>query len=312
MNNLKSVIVKIIFISNYLFAKFIGLMPFILNYKHKSISVNIWSTVYPIIIGIFITFATPICFIVMITITSVIFEKAIFSIVISLQQSAGCIITIIIYFLQIKNRKQLVKMINDGFLINESIIELYPNEKFLNRKFLINYFLRLILFIIQTISNFDMIFVLHKLVNDISFKHYISYIGVAYTSIIFTTISTFYYIGMLSSMNFYRILNKKLNTIMDRIQQLETDENDNDIDDDYDENNTIINKNLSKNSKMSIHCELSDSIDRIALLYDRICCFTNSINTLFSIQVLLMIANSFVVIVVQVRRMELLNSLINC
>lgn len=173
---------------------------------------------------------------------------------------------------QVFNRNRFIGLINEGYQLNGYLKVIKNEEPIVNLQSidkkcanLLN--VKLVFVVIQLIIMIDIIF------TDYSNGRRLVMIllMVLNTEGLNILTTSTYFCAMLVTLRFYYLLNRRLKSSMERIGHVE--END--------------------KNKIKIFYEISDDIDRIDRLYDKISLFACKINNFYSFQLLLAIITSF-------------------
>lgn len=179
-----------------------------------------------------------------------------------------------IFCIQLGNRKELIKFLNDGFDLTSDLKKISPQDVIFSTKFrkhlrskVISKCFQVIWLSVNTLS---------FCVRENNIYHWL--FGLATSSVYWYSmvISSLYYCGsILISARFYEILNSKIINLAASINE-----------DEY--------KLKPSEIQMQYICDVSDEIDCIAVLYNRITLFVELINKYLSVQVVLIKICSFV------------------
>lgn len=182
-----------------------------------------------------------------------------------------CTRNITIFFIQFSNRKKLVKFINEGFDLASELKTLCPRKcgsSVKLRRHLICKCFQIILSIIALLS-----FLLHDCKKLSQWLCAVTSIFVYLYPFIITS---FYYCGsVMISARFYEILNSKILSLLKNADK----------------------KSISiQCSREQVFCNISNDIDYVSVLYNRIANFVESINKYLSLQVVVTKLASFVMV----------------
>lgn len=185
-------------------------------------------------------------------------------------QVTGVIIrTFTLTLMQILNREMIIKLINEICDMKKSFNGL-KFERFLDKKQQHLLQLKLLSVLFQIIVIIGDCFSL----TGTSLKLYgnvMQYVNVYSLSIL---LNTNYFCVMIFILQFYIELNKKIRKAMDDIGQVAC--------------------GTKNKMKMQEFCEISDTVDQISIVYDRVTNVCNKVNRLFGPQLLFIITSSFV------------------
>lgn len=264
----------------YILLKINGLLSFnFYNYPpHTSPSFlwNLYSIVYTVFICI--AFANSISEYVLVPLNeqleAVTYTKASIYIVFTMIVVVSVEKSNFFYVYQYRNRKKLVKLINDGFELRQRICALCPDDTLLvngSTKSIIMFKAKLFGGVIQ---------LLICIFGNLAVKQQQYKLEWIYSHLVGTFISTSFFCSVFVLWQFYLILNRKLRRCMDDVKIEAT-------------------STLSSQMRMQRYCTLSDDIDRLANLYDRCLKFTAQVNGYFSAPLFLTISYAFAVILTQ-------------
>lgn len=201
-----------------------------------------------------------------------------------------CVRNITIFFIQFKNRKKLVQFINEGFELKLELRTLCPREYIFSLEFCKNLRVKIISKTFHMILSITtvLLFCLHDK-QDIS--HWLTAIASILVYVYPLIITSIYYCGsVMISTRFYEILNSKISSLLT-----------------YTHKNT----NLNQCSRKQVFCDISDNIDYVSVLYNRITYFVESINNYLSLQVVIAQFASFVLAISSVNFCNLNSLVIN-
>lgn len=173
---------------------------------------------------------------------------------------------------QYRNRKKLVKLINDGFELRQRICALCTDDSLVTGSTKSKIMFKVKLF--GTVFQLLIFFGCNLFVK----QHY--KIEWMYSHLIGTIMSSSFFCSVFVIWQFYVILNRKLRLCMHNMKIEAT-------------------STLSSQMRMQRYCVLSDDIDRLANLYDRCLVFTGQVNGYFSAPLFLTVAYAFGVILSQ-------------
>lgn len=294
----------------YLIAKLNGITPFEFNKAKFKVNSSISLTIYCCIFLIIFTILS-LCACILISNNDVKNTEFVIRLINYSEISFTFIKTIILYIIQIKNRKDIINVINFGIQLEKLLkfikisatlspsppsphqFKIEKAENFYDNKFYYYIKLKGLLICFQVLSIISLIFALHITYESIynTMIYVISWLFLFYSYFPCMIIGTFYYIGMLIAIQYFRILNDRLKIIMIKINEI-----DNNCETIYSDNNS----QLKLNDKMQRTCNFSDDIDQISILYSKICDFVQSINKVFSTHIFVTLIVSFVIIIGEV------------
>lgn len=190
-----------------------------------------------------------------------------------------------LYIIQLINRMKFAHLINDGYRLYTAWTNLYPNDTFFDQ----NYFLYLV---VKFFANICQLFIVCcSFFGYFNAKHYPSMIVhiftfflIQYSNYILTIITFMYFWHMLIVAQFYRNFNRKIELLLKQLNGM-----------------VKLNNDANKyQMKMQIFCNMSDEIDRIIILYEWTTNYTKMIVNCYSIQLILLLLDSFVSVLSQV------------
>lgn len=252
-----------------------GLSPFKYNKSTSRIFESNAFTLFNLIAGCFFCFLT--IAIQSYTILTWVPErpKVVLLIVSSLEGLFLIIQNVFIFLIHFCNRKKLVKFINEGFDLTSELKKFCPQESIFSTKFRTDLRSKFISKSVQIVLLVTSTFLFCVRDNNIS-----EWIFGLLASIMYVfpmCISSIYYCGsVLISARFYEILNTKIASLI-----------------------SIMNTDYKSRPylQMQLFCDISDEIDYIAVLYNRIVSFVELINKHFSVQIVIIKLCSFVLII---------------
>lgn len=258
-----------------------GLSPFAYNKSatHPRTFESKCLTVISLIIGIVFCFVT-----VSMQVQTVLFwkpdrAKLVLLITASTESCLLVVQNVLIFTIQFRNRKKLVKFINEAFDITLELRKICPNEVILSpqfRKYLRSVIIaKCLQIILLVLANFSYV------LDQMNIYEWI-YGTVSFTTYLYSmSVSTLYYCGsVLISVRFHEILNAKLISLMTNLSE---------------------DLKLKPSTQTQLFCEFSDTIDCIAVLYNRIVSFVELINEHLSVQIVMIKLCSFVFAISTVR-----------
>lgn len=182
---------------------------------------------------------------------------------------------VFIFVIHFYNRKTLVTFINEGFDLTSELKKFCPQESIFSTKFRTDLRSKLISKSVQIVLLVAATFFF--CIRDNNFFEWIFGL-LAITMYMYPMcISSIYYCGsVLISVRFYEILNTKIASII-----------------------WIMNADYKSSPclQMQLFCDISDEIDYIAVLYNRIASFVELINKHLSVQIVIIKLCSFVLII---------------
>lgn len=256
------------FIYLYYITQCVGISPF----KYDSTSSRIYeSTLFSfinLIVGCLVCFNTFIIQIVTALVWIPDRPKVVLLVVTYLEAIVECIQNTSLFCIQFRNRKKLVKLINEAFDLTSELKKICPQESLSSLSFrkrfrfkIICKSVQILLLIVTTFQS-----CLHG--NNIEEWFFAAASFLMYFYPLF--ISTIYYYGsVLIAARFYEILNLKIE-------------------------NRLADINKNNQSKMQLFCDISDDVDCISVVYNRITSFVDSINLYLSLQIVILKFSSFI------------------
>lgn len=181
---------------------------------------------------------------------------------------------VLIFLIQFGNRKKLVTFINEGFDVTSQLKKVCPRESIFSihvrkdlRSKIIWKSLQIVVLILTTLSFF--------IRNNTVKEWFLGFVFVAIYVCPMIISSIYYYGSVMISARFYEILNIKMLALTSNINK------------EY---------KLKPSPHLQPLCDISDEIDEIAVLYNRIASFVELINKHLSLQILIVQLYSFVLI----------------
>lgn len=270
----------------YYFGKLNGLVPFVYPTNHNHWS--IWS------IATKIYSATSAFFLLAIFIYTHVYilndlvtncnDKMIISIIVVIAAMFSIVRTIGIYVIQYCQHNLHIRLIDEANELYNQFMEIFSGQIFVNRSFIGYYICKTVFFIIQAIvimlpiRNYIPNISQEKNIFDMSL--YISFF-MAYSSIVRSIITSYYFCGMLVVMQFYQKINEEILRLVSAIDTVE------------------INKK-NKQMKLQIYFDLSDRFDVMTCMFDRVTDFMNKLNGAFSINLVMAVMECFLTILYEV------------
>lgn len=188
---------------------------------------------------------------------------------------------ITVYVMQFYNRKHFRNIVAEAAKIHRNLIELMDGGALIFDK---NFYRSYVPKVMGVLFQLAIVFFLisrYKGTSSLVYSDLITFSIVIYMHFTTITISSIFYAGMMLILLFYQNLNQKALQISNSIKATQDME-------------------LKIEMKHRLYCQLSDEIDRIVFIYEKISTFMKKFNQLFSSQLLLTIANAFYIVLVQV------------
>lgn len=200
--------------------------------------------------------------------------------------------TVGIYILQLSYHSAFVRCINDGFRIHKHLDELChdgdenaPSTTFLDTKCRSFMYAKGGTVLLQIGIIFLTSFLYPYIAGLYGTQNVIVYVAsTLFTDGIGIVVSSIYCGGLLVALQFYRNLNRKLQRVIKAIRRVSWDETE------------------QSKVKMQFYLDASDTLDRIAAMYDSITKYTLNFNGLLSMAILLTLLNSFMFSLCGVKR----------
>lgn len=188
---------------------------------------------------------------------------------------------IVVYILQFCYRKQFKSILSEAFHIHQTLDMLMNGVLIYDKDFYRCYISKVVGVMFQWGVIFFLITQYKRFITDVFYSDIVSFLAVSYMHFTTITISSIFYAGMMFILLFYQNLNEKSIRITDTIK-------------------TLGNTDLEFKVKHRLHCRLTDEIDKIVHMYDKISALSKKFNKFYSLQLLLTIGNAFYMILVQV------------
>lgn len=255
----------------YNLSKINGLAPFLYTTKPLSIKTTLSSTVFSIVFFIFLChllLLQGICYVS--ADFHRLFPTNLLKYVLIAELSYDLILIFVIYMLQLINREIIVFIINQYINLWKSISLKYPRKIFFDSKFRKLYKIQLTYVCNQTFLTLTISLCLISLSSiSKSIIAMITYVFVIYLNIlIFNFIYVFYYGGILTSLQFFQIVNDQLELYSIKL------------------------KNLEKQFNLNVFCELSDEIDFWSNVYCELTIILKKMHTIFVFQIIYLLFGS--------------------
>lgn len=200
------------------------------------------------------------------------------------QVTQSALATSVMFFCQVIYRKDYMRLINKGLALYKLIIAEAPQTPHKNGLF-DKYCIGLYKIRCQ-VTLFQLLILLIPLVVDLlngeDIIDNIKFTFVLYTHIIRTIFGIMFFCSMLVILQFYRNVNNRIQVVVDRISKVQ-------------------HSVKGKHGRMQAYCEISDELDSMTLLYDRVSYFLTEIVQFFGTQVLAELITAFTNILYGVR-----------
>lgn len=194
---------------------------------------------------------------------------------------------IAVYILQLYHRKQFRRVVSEAAQVYRSLIELMDGALNFDKNFYRCYFSKIVGVAFQLATIFFLIGIHKRLAASSFYNDIVTVTIVIYMHFTVITISSVFYAGMMFILVFYQNLNRKALQISKAI-------------------NAVQDTKLKIQIKQQLYCRLTDDIDQIVCIYEKISTFSKKFNQLFSPQLLLTTVNAFYMLLVQVGRCKTL------
>lgn len=187
-----------------------------------------------------------------------------------------------VFYGQIQQRNLAMFLINEGFwLYNHLAEDLYPDGLFLDQKCSYIRSSKCVSIIVQT-----MVVLMGVTINtpdriELGLWQVICLAIFSYVYMLAILDTTVFFAKMLVALQFYRHLNRRVRKIVHKVDEMTQQD--------------------SRSMKMQMCCDLSDQIDRIAIMYELITKYVNNLNDWFTMQLVVCFVNAFLVILCEVR-----------
>lgn len=186
-----------------------------------------------------------------------------------------------VYVMQIYYRKRFRNILSEAVQIHQSLVELMKGVLHFDQSFYRCYFSKVVGISFQLAVIFFLMSLYRRFTSDIFYSDMITYTIVVYMHFTSITISSIFYAGMMVILLFYQNVNQKALQISNSIK-------------------AVHDADLKIKIKHQLCRRLTDEIDQIVHIYEKISKFSNKFNKQFSPQLLLTIINAFYVVLVQV------------
>lgn len=197
--------------------------------------------------------------------------KVVSLVVAAMEASSLVVQNFIIFSIQFANRKELIRLINEGFDITAELKRICPQESIFSVRF--RKYLRSKCFTKSVQITWLTVTTMLYVVTENHILNWIYGFAAVLVYLFPTVISSLYYCGsVLCSVRFYEILNAKITTLSAHLKT----EN---------QSNSCLQPEL--------FCDVCDEIDYVAALYHRIASFVEHISERFTVQILTIQLTSF-------------------
>lgn len=190
---------------------------------------------------------------------------------------------IAVYILQLYHRNKFRRVVSEAAKIHRILIQLMDGALILDKKFYRCYFSKVLGVTFQMATIFFLIGIHKRLTAPSFYNDIVTVTIVIYMHFTVITISSVFYAGMMYILVFYQNLNRKALQVAKDI-------------------NAVQDTELKIQIKQQLYCRLTDDIDQIVYIYEKISTFSKEFNQLFSPQLLLTMVNAFYMLFVQVGR----------
>lgn len=184
-----------------------------------------------------------------------------------------------VYILQFYYRKQFRKLLTDATKIHRTLVEFMNGVLIFDKSFYRFYGSKVVGVLFQIIVIFFLISQFKRLIIFYSDVLTLSMVLYMHCTAIIT--SSIFYVGMMIILCFYQNLNRKAFQIFNSIKALEETD-------------------LRIKFKHELYGRLTDEIDQVVYIYEKISRFSKRVNRIFSSQLLISVVNAFYMILVQV------------
>jgi len=279
MSKLNKIIIFFLKIFFY-FARVIGIAPFVYCKNCQKFKINTFIEIYTIIFILLYIIIAPISTYKVLLLIFKISHLRLLQLVELIQYVAIYVSTTSIYLWLFYHRQEIINLINYGLtLINE--LSSYKTNNNYKKKF--KYFMHCLVkcFLVQSLSFLTNIFNAH-LMPHMTIIEIFNWIMIGLGIYPMWLLSITYFASLTLSTYFFRIINDQIK-LLKHIAP------------------TPLVSGMKRSSKYQQQlCDLSDEIDKYAILHDKVTKFTKNVNTLLSIPILVIFTNSFLSVVCQV------------
>lgn len=263
--------------------KFFGLIQFNISMSDFKISISKPLLAYSFLMTVFNIICTILA--TKNAIQDSVLDKFILMLFFRLRLTVGFVRIVLIYIFQFFNYKSYINFLKEAFFIHSHLNKMFPPEHFVD-KFVWKCFMTKIgMWIFQIFLMLSNLFVYIQILVDRRISDYgSSLLSVCYmisSNIIKTSISCIYFGSMIIIMQFYNVVNKNISKMMHNVLQMDKLQGKNKI-------------------KMQVFCNFSDELDRISKIFDHVTSFLNKQLQFFTMQLLLLIIDSFCCILYEV------------
>lgn len=258
--------------------RLLGIYYFDYDEDSRSIIISTVALVYSTLVGIFYLVSSPITMWGWITTQLVVKSGTIEGRTTFLQISTEILVLFVIVVYLFANIHAYKDVINQGLKMYDEVLKngsiaIHESEP----KFMRQIMFKIIFAIISTTSLIGAIF-LNASEMPI-FRVLILQSNIIATNSMNLVVSMYYFCGMLFIAHLFRGINRKLQNLLRQLHNPET---------------------LHPGEFVIKCCELSDEIDRLSIMHDKLCSFTNKLNRFFAPHTFIMFLHGFMAFVSQV------------
>lgn len=187
---------------------------------------------------------------------------------------SNCIIMLVSYWIQIHNRNKLIDTMNTAIVIRNNLRYLSPNERIFAKSFCTHFRRVVLILLIQAILFIWYCFESWKTISPSNMYFEFVLTNYYHLGMSIIIVKIFYHTGMMVGVRLYEIVNDRISERLGNIAEQE----------------------MKKSEKYLIVTEVDQCVDHLVLIVLKITHLINSVNKLFSTQIMFVLVGCFMCI----------------